>query len=98
MNNNRYTKILFWNIRGINSQEKWDAIRDKINESACQDLCLQESKREHFDHFYLRNSALETWIILFSLPPLELQGAYSLFGITAFLMEALYRLTLMLTL
>lgn len=54
MDNNGFIKILFWNIRGINSQEKWDALRDKINESACQVLCLQETKREQFDHFYLK--------------------------------------------
>ena len=29
MDNNRCTKILFWNVRGINTQTKWDAIRDK---------------------------------------------------------------------
>lgn len=54
MDNNKFTKILFRNIRGINSQEKWDAIQDKISESACQVLCLQEIKREIFDHFYLK--------------------------------------------
>jgi exonuclease III len=54
MNNNRFTKVLFWNIRGINSQEKWDALRDKILESSCQVLCIQETKRENFDHFYLK--------------------------------------------
>lgn len=54
MDNNRHTKILFWNIKGINSQEKRDAIRDKITESACQVLCLQETKRENFDLFYIK--------------------------------------------
>ena len=53
-NNNRSIKILFWNIRGLNSQEKWDAVRDKISESACQVLCLQETKRETFDYFYIK--------------------------------------------
>ena len=53
-NNNGFSKILFWNVRGINSQEKWDAIKDKINESACQVLCLQETKRETFDSFYIK--------------------------------------------
>lgn len=53
-NNNRSNKILFWNIRGLNSQEKWDAIRNKISESACQILCLQETKRESFDAFYIK--------------------------------------------
>lgn len=54
MSNNRLTKILVWNIRGLNSQEKWDALRAKIAESDCQILCLQETKREHFDLFYLK--------------------------------------------
>jgi hypothetical protein len=53
-NNNRSNKILFWNIRGLNLQEKWDAIRDKISESACQVLCIQETKRETFDNFYIK--------------------------------------------
>jgi len=52
--NTRYSKILFGNVRGLNSQEKWDAIHDKINESACQILCLQETKREIFDMFYIK--------------------------------------------
>ena len=47
-------KIMFWNVRGINSQEKWDAIRDKISESACHIICLQETKREVFDSFYIK--------------------------------------------
>ena len=54
MDNNRCTKILFWNVRGINSQTKWDAIRDKIIESACQIVCLQETKRKNFDPFYIK--------------------------------------------
>ena len=54
MDNNRCTKILFWNVRGINSQTKWDAIRDKITESAYQIVCLQEIKRENFDPFYIK--------------------------------------------
>jgi len=40
MNNNRNTNILVWNIRGINSSEKWDALRVKISESSCQIVCL----------------------------------------------------------
>jgi exonuclease III len=54
MNNNRNTKILVWNIRGINSKKKWDAIRNKIEESASQIICLQETKRESFDSFYIK--------------------------------------------
>lgn len=38
----------------MNSQSKWDALRGKIEESACQIVCLQETKRETFDPFYLK--------------------------------------------
>jgi len=54
MNNNKQYSILVWNIKGINSQEKWNATRAKINESSCQILCLQETKRENFDILYLK--------------------------------------------
>jgi exonuclease III len=55
MNNCRRFNILVWNIRGINSKEKWDAIRAKISESSCQIVCLQETKRESFDQLYTKN-------------------------------------------
>lgn len=54
MANKRSLNFLSWNIRGINSQEKWDHIRDKINESACSILSLQETKTEHFDESYIK--------------------------------------------
>jgi len=54
MDNNRCIEILFWNVKGINFQNKWDAIRDKITESANQIICLQETKRENFDPFYIK--------------------------------------------
>jgi mannosylglycoprotein endo-beta-mannosidase len=58
MNNSsskRALKILCWNIRGINSESKWDAIRSKVTESKCDIICLQETKREFFDSQYIRN-------------------------------------------
>jgi exonuclease III len=54
MSRQRSFNILVWNVRGINSQGKWDALRDKITESAASVVCLQETKREHFDSSYLR--------------------------------------------
>lgn len=54
MSNNRIFNILVWNVRGINSKEKWDALRAKINESSCHLVCLQETKRSSFDHLYLK--------------------------------------------
>ena len=38
----------------MNSKEKWDAIRAKINESSCHIVCLQETKRDNFDQLYLK--------------------------------------------
>lgn len=42
-------------MRGINSQIRWDDLRNKIEENNCGIICLQETKREEFDHTYLRN-------------------------------------------
>jgi exonuclease III len=48
-------KILSHNIRGVNGIEKWNSLRNKINETNCDIICLHETKREHFDEAYLRN-------------------------------------------
>lgn len=71
MRNNR---ILVWNIRGINSQEKWDALRSKINESACHIICLQETKREQFDFFYLKNFCPRNFDGFFYSPSIGASG------------------------
>lgn len=46
--------LLVWNVRGINSQGKWDAIRDKIHECSASIVCLQETKRDYFDDDYIK--------------------------------------------
>jgi exonuclease III len=53
--NNRKWQVLCWNIRGINSSNKWSAVKSKINESACDIVCLQETKRASFDQAYVKN-------------------------------------------
>jgi endonuclease/exonuclease/phosphatase family metal-dependent hydrolase len=55
--NNRNWHVLCWNVRGINGVDKWDVVRDKIEESACSVFCLQETKKEHFDQQFVRNFA-----------------------------------------
>ena len=47
-------KILCWNVRGLNSKKKWDCIRDKISESHCDVIFLQETKKENFDLQFIR--------------------------------------------
>jgi exonuclease III len=55
MDRNRSWKILNWNLRGINSKKKWLALANKISESNCDIVCIQETKRESFDDQHLRN-------------------------------------------
>jgi hypothetical protein len=52
--NTRSWKILSWNVRGINSDKKWNSIRDCIVESGCDIVCLQETKRAVFDLSFVR--------------------------------------------
>jgi exonuclease III len=52
--NTRDWKLLCWNIRGINSTQKWKVIRSKILESSYDIICLQETKREIFDASYIK--------------------------------------------
>ena len=47
-------KVMTWNVRGINSSWKWDSIKNKISEAQCDIVCLQETKRDHFDLNFIR--------------------------------------------
>jgi hypothetical protein len=47
--NTKLWNILCWNIRGINSEKKWNAIRDRLSDHVCDVICLQETKHSHFD-------------------------------------------------
>ena len=60
MNNNtnkRSWNVLNWNIRGLDSEGKTDAVKAKIEESACSVYCLQETKKEAFDHSFIKKLA-----------------------------------------
>jgi exonuclease III len=56
-NNRKCWNILNWNIRGINSDDKCNAIRQKLEENNCAVYCIQETKREHFDHSFIKKFA-----------------------------------------
>jgi len=47
---NRNWNILCWNIRGINAHAKWDALRNKIDESSCAIVCIQETRKKVLIH------------------------------------------------
>jgi exonuclease III len=50
----RDCKILTHNVRGINAPKKWNSLRNKIMDTKCDIVCLQEIKRGSFDCAYIR--------------------------------------------
>jgi exonuclease III len=50
----RFWSVLGWNIRGINAEAKQLKVREKMEESNCAILCLQETKKEAFDRKFIR--------------------------------------------
>lgn len=55
--NKRSWNVLNWNIRGLNDIGKSDAVRAKIEESSCAIYCLQETKKENFNHSFIKKLA-----------------------------------------
>lgn len=49
----RKWNLLCWNIRGINSDKKWNAIRDRAVENNYDVICVQETKRSVFDRSFI---------------------------------------------
>lgn len=66
--------ILSWNITGINSDAKWNAIRDRLCNNNCDVLCLQETKCETFDISYLRNFCPASFDSFVFLPSVGASG------------------------
>ena len=52
--NFRDWKILCWNVHGLNSEARQLAVKQKIDESGCSIICLQETKCMHIDQRFLR--------------------------------------------
>jgi hypothetical protein len=48
-------KVLDWNVRGLNDKDKRLLVYNKIEESQCAIICLQETKRQDFDHSFIRS-------------------------------------------
>jgi exonuclease III len=47
--------VLDWNVRGLNYKDKRLAVYNKIEESNCSMVCLQETKCHSFDHSFIRS-------------------------------------------
>lgn len=52
--NLREWKVICWNVRGLNADRKWNSIRNKIIESACDVICVQETKTDVSDQAFIR--------------------------------------------
>jgi exonuclease III len=50
----RSWKVLSWNVRGINSDKKWDVVRDRVMDNNCDVICLQETKKQSFDLLFIK--------------------------------------------
>lgn len=70
----RFWKVLCWNVRGINSEEKWNPIRDTLSEAACDIFCLQETKRENFDLQFIRKFSPRGFDSFEFLPSIRASG------------------------
>jgi exonuclease III len=55
--NTRNWNILNWNVRGLNSTDKCNDVRAKIEESASSIVCIQETKKPAFDSSFIRKIA-----------------------------------------
>jgi hypothetical protein len=51
-------------VWGLNAREKWDAIRDRIVESNCDIICLQETKNKILIRPLLSSCALKALMLL----------------------------------
>jgi len=67
-------KILCWNVRGINSDEKWNPIRDTITEAGCDVFCFQETKRQTFNSEFLRKFSPYSYDAFEFLPSVGASG------------------------
>ena len=50
----RQWKVLGWNLRGVNAEAKQLAMKEKLDDSGCSVACIQETKKEFFDHKFMK--------------------------------------------
>ena len=53
--------VLDWNVRGLNDKNKRLLVYNKIDETQCAVICLQETKCEDFDHSFIRSFCPERY-------------------------------------
>jgi exonuclease III len=92
MNTNRRKSwnVLNWNIRGINSEDKCNAIRLKLDESNYAMYCIQETKRELFEHSFIRKFAPKRFDQFAYSPSQGNSGGILMDGIVQFSVDRLF--------
>lgn len=66
--------VLCWNIRGIDAEGKWESLKNKIVESNCDVVTIQETKRDSFDIAYIRNFCPTSFDAFCFLPSVSALG------------------------
>lgn len=80
MDNNRSTKVLVWNVRGMNSQEKGMPLEVRLMRVPAKLSASKKQRGKVLTTFTSKNFAQGIWIILLLLHPLEPLEGLSLFG------------------
>jgi len=70
----RFWNILCWNIRGLNAESKWESLRNKIIESCCYIVSIQETKQSSLDLAYIRNFCPRAFDAFCFLPSIGASG------------------------
>jgi exonuclease III len=53
----RNWRVLCWNVRGLNADDRQRSVRAKIEECSCDIVCLQETKCDSVDWRFIRKFA-----------------------------------------
>lgn len=70
------SKILFWNVRGLNRKVRRDVVRTMVN-STCHDVvCLQETKKSSISHFMVMSLLGVDFDEFITLPVVGTRGEF----------------------
>jgi exonuclease III len=80
----RKWRVLCWNVRGLNSDQRQRDVRSKIEESECDIICLQETKCESFDSCMIRKFCPKRFDNFAYAPSVGASGGIIFYGILLF--------------
>jgi exonuclease III len=80
----RSWRILCWNVRGLNSENRQRDVRSKIDESGCDIICTRETWKQSFDKDFIRNFCHRKFNRFEVLPSVGASGVLLLSGMKTF--------------